>query len=76
MTPNLTSTLATLAWSIADDGIGAHDAAVDAAARAAARAGAPIDLVQLVLDRSQPAVARERAFGRLVAGSASVSRAA
>lgn len=76
MTTELTSTLSTLAWRIADDGIAAHDDAVAAAARAAGRAGAPVELVRLLLDRSQPAVARERAFGRLVGGSVAVSRAA
>lgn len=76
MTANLTSTLTTLAWRIAEDGIGAHDDAVDDAARAAGRAGAEVSLVRLVLDHTQPDVVRERAFGRLVSGTITVTRAA
>ena len=55
-----------LAWAIARDGIAAHDTEVTAALRAGA-GSANLDMVRIVLDRSQPAIVRERAFGRLAA---------
>ena len=63
-----TTTLNTLAWAIARDGITAHDDAVASALRTGGHAG-NVDLVRIALDRSQPAVARERAFGKLLATS-------
>ena len=62
------TTLNTLAWAIARDGITAHDDAVSSALRTGAYAG-NVDLVRIALDRSQPAVARERAFGKLLPAS-------
>ncbi len=63
--PTLSSLLDDVASAIARDGIERHEhdvARVASAFGAAGRAGPVLDLV---LDRSQPAVARERAFGRL-----------
>lgn len=56
-----------LATLIADHGIEAVAASgrLDAVVRAARRAGAFATLAALVADETAPAVARERAFGRL-----------
>jgi hypothetical protein len=54
-----------LAWAIARDGIEQHESAVARTLARAAADGADGALVAIVGDRSQPAVARERAFGRL-----------
>ncbi len=54
-----------LAWAIARDGIERHEAEVDQAVTLAHSFGLSRLLVELVADRDQPAVARERAFGRL-----------
>ena len=62
------TTLNTLAWAIARDGITAHDDAVSSALRTGGPTG-NVELVRIVLDRAQPAVARERAFGMLLPGS-------
>lgn len=59
------TTLNTLAWAIARDGITAHDDAVSSALRTGGHTG-NVELVRIALDRSQPAVARERAFGMLL----------
>ena len=69
------TTLNTLAWAIARDGITAHDDAVASALRTGGHAG-NVGLVRIALDRSQPAVARERAFGKLLATSEIQIRAA
>lgn len=69
------TTLNTLAWAIARDGITAHDDAVSSALRTGGHAG-DVELVRIALDRSQPAVARERAFGKLLATSGIRIRAA
>ena len=69
------TTMNTLAWAIARDGITAHDDAVASALRTGGNAG-NVDLVRIALDRSQPAVARERAFGKLLATSEIRIRAA
>ncbi|MGD9701360.1 MAG: hypothetical protein AB7Q42_14840 [Acidimicrobiia bacterium] len=70
------ATMNTLAWAIARDGITAHDAAVTSALRRSGGDAGNMELVRIVLDRSQPAVARERAFGRLIATSETRIRAA
>ena len=62
------TTLNTLAWAIARDGITAHDDAVSSALRAGGPTG-NVELVRIVLDRAQPAIARERAFGMLLPAS-------
>lgn len=72
------TTLDTLAWAIARDGITAHDDAVASALRTGAFAGnaGNVELVRIALDRTQPTVARERAFGKLFATSEIGIRAA
>ena len=67
MNPSTTlpHTLEDLAWAIARDGIEHHEAAVASAVALARSNGLDGALVELVADRAQPAVARERAFGRL-----------
>ena len=62
------TTLNTLAWAIARDGITAHDDAVSSALRTDGPTG-NVELVRIVLDRAQPAIARERAFGMLLPAS-------
>jgi hypothetical protein len=59
--------LGVLATLIADHGIEevARSGRLDPVVRAARRAGAFATLVALVVDENAPAVARERAFGRL-----------
>jgi len=59
--------LGVLAQLIADHGIEAvaSSGRLDVVVRAARRAGAFATLVSLVADEKAPAVARERAFGRL-----------
>ena len=69
------TTLNTLAWAIARDGIAAHDDALSSALRTGGHAG-NVELVRIALDRSQPSVARERAFGKLLATSEIRIRAA
>ena len=61
----LSAALDDLAWAIARDGIEQHEPAVARAVLALRSAGAVALLLDLVADRDQPAVARERAFGRL-----------
>jgi hypothetical protein len=61
----LSAALDDLAWAIARDGIEQHEPAVARAVLALRSAGAVTRLLDLVADRDQPAVARERAFGRL-----------
>ena len=61
----LPAALDDLAWAIARDGIEQHEPAVARAVLALRSAGAVTPLLDLVADRDQPAVARERAFGRL-----------
>jgi hypothetical protein len=59
--------LDTLAHAIAEQGIAAHEHRVSAVAAAAHSRGCNPTLVDVLVDTSQPAVARERAFGALVA---------
>jgi hypothetical protein len=54
-----------LAWAIARDGIERHESALARMLARAAADGADGALIAIAGDRSQPAVARERAFGRL-----------
>jgi hypothetical protein len=63
--PSLASTLDELAWAIEADGIERHEPAVARVVAALRTAGADLTWVDVVADRSAPAVARERAFGRL-----------
>lgn len=56
-----------LAHSLADDGLTPHEARLAAAAELAGRRGADPVAVAVALDRTQPEVARLRAFGRLAA---------
>jgi hypothetical protein len=70
------SELGRLAARIADFGIEAvAPAALDTVAHAAAEAGASTVLTALLVDDTAPAVARERAFGRLAAELARPRRA-
>ena len=61
----LPAALDDLAWAIASDGIERHEAAVARAVLALRAAGSISPLLDLVADRTQPAVARERALGHL-----------
>jgi len=62
----LTTDLHRVAETVADQGIDAVDATlVDAVAARALLLGASSTLVDVLTDRSEPAVARVRAFGRL-----------
>jgi hypothetical protein len=61
----LPAALDDLAWAIARDGIERHEPAVARAVVALRTAGSVNPLLDVVADRDQPAVARERAFGRL-----------
>ena len=70
----LSAALDDLAWAIARDGIEQHEPAVARAVLALRSAGAVTRLLDLVADRDQPAVARERAFGRLGLRSTSSGR--
>jgi len=56
-----------LAEAVADDGFDAHADAVASMVAAAERFGICHVLASITLDAHQPTVARERAFGRLVA---------
>jgi hypothetical protein len=60
-----------LAHEIADQGIAANEAKVSAVAAAGRNRGCTEPLIAVLADRSQPAIARERAFGALVASWAS-----
>ena len=62
-----------LAWAIERDGIGCHEAKVAAVLDRLDRSDQPPAtalLLAVVADRTQPAVARERALGRLLVASA------
>lgn len=59
--------LSVLLEFVAADGIEAHDEFAAAAARHALARGASAALARIVLDPTAPAVARERALGRLAA---------
>lgn len=62
----LTTDLHRVAETVADQGIDAVDATlVDAVAARALMLGASTTLVDILTDRSEPTVARIRAFGRL-----------
>jgi hypothetical protein len=61
----LTATLDDLAWAIARDGIERHEPAVARAVAALRAAGTASLFLDVVADRREPAVARERAFGRI-----------
>ncbi len=56
-----------LATLIAEFGIGHFESEVAEAAAVAVDHGAPANLSRLVLDRSSPAIVRERAFGKMAA---------
>ena len=58
----LSAALDDLAWAIARDGIEQHESAVARVVLALRSAGAVTLLLDLVADRDQPAVARERAW--------------
>ena len=58
--------LLALAHRIADHGIAAHESDVAFAAGRLRRAGECSFLLDLLVDTSQPAVARERAYGQLL----------
>lgn len=58
-------TLARLGLAIAADGIEAHEDAARMLVAAASRKGLPAILTQILADRREPSVARQRAFGRL-----------
>ena len=70
----LSAALDDLAWAIARDGIEQHEPAVTRAVLALRSAGAVTPLLDVVADRDEPAVARERAFGRLGLPSTSSGR--
>ena len=70
----LPAALADLAWAIARDGIEQHESAVARAVLALRAAGAVSPLLDLVADRDQPTIARERAFGRLGLPTTSTGR--
>ena len=61
----LADQLERLAWAIARDGIERHESALARTLQYAMADGADGALIDIVGDRSQPAVARERALGRL-----------
>jgi hypothetical protein len=54
-----------LAWSIAQDGVAAHEAAVKQFARRALHRGLVPVISQILADPEAPPVARQRAFGRV-----------
>jgi hypothetical protein len=56
-----------LATLIAEFGIGRFESEVAEIAAVAVDHGAPTNLSRLVLDRSSPAIVRERAFGMMAA---------
>jgi hypothetical protein len=65
-----TPSIDSLAWAIERDGIRCHEANVAAVLDRLDRVGSQLSrtatLRAIVADRTQPAVARERAFGRLL----------
>lgn len=63
------------AHDIAEDGIDAHPAMVDHLVRVARRHGLSPTLATVLADPTAPAVARERAFGRLAATLAAATSA-
>jgi hypothetical protein len=68
ITPRMTPRdLDRLAHRIADDGIAVHEALVQQVARRAAAFGVAPTPTAILADRTAPPVARERAFGRVVA---------
>jgi hypothetical protein len=54
-----------LAWSIAEDGVAAHEAVVKELARQALHRGLVPVISQILADPQAPPVARQRAFGRV-----------
>jgi hypothetical protein len=60
-------TLDFLAWSVAQDGVEAHRAELLSVGREARARGVSPVLVDVLLDASQPEVARQRAFGAVAA---------
>jgi hypothetical protein len=54
-----------LGFAVDEDGIGAHEDAAQMLVDAATRKGLCPVLIQILADRHEPSVARQRAFGRL-----------
>ena len=69
------ATLDELAWAIDADGIGYHEAAISRVVAWARSLGANPVLLDLLADQTQPATARERAFGSLTSTVALGGRA-
>jgi hypothetical protein len=65
--PQSIATLDDLAFRVAAEGVDSDRAAVSTMVRRAARLGADHILTDLVIDPREPAVARQRAFGELLA---------
>jgi hypothetical protein len=59
-----------LARAVAEEGPTAHEEALVALARRALGAGVDPVLCRILVDRSEPAVVRQRAFGRVALGLA------
>ncbi len=59
------ATLIRLGFAVDNDGIGAHEGAAQMLVDAATRKGLCPVLIQILADRREPSVARQRAFGRL-----------
>ena len=71
-TPATRDTIDECAHRIAADGITAHEPEVAEIVRSARKAGFVSHLLDLLADRRQPAIARERAYGQ-VAGHIAVA---
>jgi len=65
--PQSIATLDDLAFRVAAEGVDSDRAAVSKVVRRAARLGADHVLTDLVVDPREPTVARQRAFGELLA---------
>lgn len=65
--PQTIASLDDLAFRVAADGVNADRAAVGGVVRRAVRLGASHVLTDLVIDPREPTVARQRAFGELLA---------
>jgi hypothetical protein len=65
MTMNMEHTVNELGWMIAEHGIASCEPEVALVAWNAADSSLSPTLVSVLLDQSEPAVVRERAFGRL-----------
>ncbi len=67
LAPQSIATLDDLAFRVAAEGVDTDRAAVSKVVRRAARLGADHVLTDLVIDPREPSVARQRAFGELLA---------